>query len=113
MKTDAERRANKKYRQTPKGKKARRKKDWKRRGVIWNNNMEFELIYQKYLMWNNCQLCNKILIGSDKCLDHCHSSGRFRMILCNTCNKQYDRKERWDLHLLGTKPRNELGQFMS
>tara|TARA_R110001632_G_scaffold78375_2_gene175818 strand:- start:230 stop:568 length:339 start_codon:yes stop_codon:yes gene_type:complete len=111
MKTPAELRASKKYSQTPKGIKTQRKRNWKRRGVIWDSSFAFELMYQKYLIWSKCQLCNKILIGADKCLDHCHNTGHFRLILCKNCNRVYDKTPRWDLHLLCKKPRDKYGKF--
>lgn len=33
-----------------------------------------------------CKICQKVLIGRDAHIDHCHSSGKVRGILCHTCN---------------------------
>lgn len=33
-----------------------------------------------------CEGCGKHVSGGDKCLDHCHVSGRLRGVLCRQCN---------------------------
>lgn len=32
-----------------------------------------------------CEICSKY-VGDSLCVDHCHSSGKFRGLLCSTCN---------------------------
>ena len=34
----------------------------------------------------NCEICERKLTKENKCLDHCHSTGRFRGALCKRCN---------------------------
>lgn len=34
----------------------------------------------------HCQVCEKEIIGPDKCIDHCHDSGEVRGVLCRKCN---------------------------
>jgi hypothetical protein len=34
----------------------------------------------------NCEICNREFTPKNKCLDHCHSTGRFRGALCKRCN---------------------------
>jgi len=59
---------------------------WKRYGVISD---DFDKLYQYYLSIDECENCGIELnsgTGTKKCLDHCHNTGLFRNILCNTCN---------------------------
>ena len=82
---------DKKYRQTEAGKKTERKKVWKKRGVIFETKEEFEAVYKIYLETEFCNFCNCKLhegnVGSGKkTLDHDHTTGKFRNILCNKCN---------------------------
>tara|TARA_R110000751_G_C13688347_1_gene472023 strand:+ start:136 stop:510 length:375 start_codon:yes stop_codon:yes gene_type:complete len=79
---------NKVYCQTENGKKFNRINNWKQLGVISD---DFNELYNKYINTNNCEECNVELIhgmyGSNKkCLDHNHTTGKFRNILCNGCN---------------------------
>ena len=80
---------NKKYFQTENGKKVSLKSSWKSRGVNMNN---FEEFYKIYIETTNCDICDRILTNGNpitettKCLDHCHITGDFRCILCNSCN---------------------------
>ena len=93
MKSKQER--QKKYYESDKGKKSERKKWWKRRGVVFDN--DFEEIYDRYINSSQCELCNKVYKNSlDKCLDHCHTTGKFRNVVCQNCNKIRDVKIRVD-----------------
>ena len=87
----------KEYHKTPQYKKTYTLSHWKRSGLIG----DYEAIYQRYLNTNNCDLCNILLCegrgGNRKCMDHCHNTGQFRNIVCNTCNSiKSDNKIRTD-----------------
>ncbi len=79
----------KEYYQTEQGKKSRRISDWKRHGLIHDNYNE---LYEYYLNCKNCEKCNieltydKRNTPTTKCMDHFHLDGKFRNILCFTCN---------------------------
>ena len=74
----------KEYRQTPNGIKSRRIIRWKERGVI---NDDFDKLYELYINTNNCNVCKKVFKNTkDRCLDHDHTNGQFRQILCHSCN---------------------------
>ncbi len=78
---------NRRWSKTPKGIKCYTKKNWKRRGL----NMDtFEEVYEKYLHTSHCELCSvefeKQNNGKQKCMDHCHTTGQFRNIVCRNCN---------------------------
>ena len=80
---------NKQYYQSPAGKKIYRICDWKKRGVIHQN---FDELYEKFINTEYCDLCSvKLTIdryntSTTRCLDHCHETGEFRNVLCNSCN---------------------------
>jgi len=80
--------ADKKYRQTEKGKEVQTISNWKIRNVKSN---DFPALYQYYKRCKNCENCGIELIegntGSNrKCLDHNHLTGEFRNVLCHSCN---------------------------
>ena len=82
--SDKGREANKRYYLSDKGKKCKRIYIWKARGVI----CDFETIHEIYFNTSNCDLCNiELQTGINKTLDHCHSCGTVRGILCSNCNK--------------------------
>jgi len=73
--------------------KTRTNYNWKRSGMIFTPD-EFEEIYNKYIYSTNCELCDVLFPNSrNRCLDHCHETGKIRNIVCNKCNAQKrDRK---------------------
>jgi len=79
------------YDRSPKVIKIKRIGKWKLRGVIhtdWNN------LYELYLKTDKCDKCKCEFIGTNrKCLDHCHTTGAFRNILCHRCNLNTDRAD--------------------
>lgn len=84
---DKRRESDRKYSNSPGGKKKRTYSQWKSRGL----NMEtFEEVYDKYLHTTHCELCNVELEDKNnrnqKCMDHCHTTGQFRNIVCRNCN---------------------------
>ena len=57
---------------------------WKRIGVIYH---DFDDLYDVYIKTMNCWHCNKEFVSTrDRCLDHDHTTGSFRAIVCNKCN---------------------------
>lgn len=78
---------NKKYRETPEGKKTNIKNKWKSRGLDMDT---FYYVYPIYLNTTHCDSCNVLLTnnnsGTQKCMDHCHATGMFRNIICKNCN---------------------------
>ena len=60
--------------------------NWRARGLIYHNIDE---LYEVYINTMSCQHCNKEFKKSnDRCLDHDHSTGIFRKIICRTCNNR-------------------------
>ena len=66
--------------------------NWKRRGLIETDYYTYDSLYEIYLTHTNCELCNveltvdKKRTKTTKCMDHDHSTGIFRFILCQCCN---------------------------
>ena len=75
---------NKSYQQTPSGIKSHRISKWKYRGVKCD---DFDKLYELYFNTHNCNVCKKVFNNSQsKHLDHCHTTGNFRQVLCCSCN---------------------------
>jgi len=73
--------------QTPHGKFLNKISKWKTIGLICETVEEIEGIYGLYISSERCEECNcPYTKENKKCMDHCHESGKFRYILCNSCN---------------------------
>jgi len=59
---------------------------WKRSGLIYD---DYDALYETYIKTMECQHCQTEFTKNNKrCLDHDHTTGLFRMIVCNRCNNQ-------------------------
>tara|TARA_R110000787_G_C13065778_1_gene408381 strand:- start:25 stop:483 length:459 start_codon:yes stop_codon:yes gene_type:complete len=82
---------NKEYSKTPNGKKVNTLGCWKSRGLIASKE-EKDRIYNLYLNQDFCNACDvKLTRNSDHSktdaqMDHCHETGRFRHVICHSCN---------------------------
>ena len=66
--------------------KSTTKHNWNRLGVKFDL-LEFEIIYNKYINSEYCELCNKEFLNRrDRCMEHDHETGYFRNICCQKCN---------------------------
>ena len=72
------------WKNTPQGKKSSYIATWKKIGV---KHDDFSSLYEYYINCKNCEECGKEDIkGRNKHLDHDHTTGLFRNVLCNSCN---------------------------
>jgi len=78
---------HKEYNKTPQGIKRRFIGEWKISGLKLFG-YTYDEVYEYYLSINNCEVCNKDISmgGHQKNMDHCHSTGIFRWVLCVSCN---------------------------
>lgn len=68
--------------------------DWKRRGLIIDNDDDLFGLFIFYQAIENCEQCGILFKSkSDKCLDHNHLTGQFRDVICRSCNFTSDRKK--------------------
>ena len=57
---------------------------WKKRGLIYD---DYDDLYEVYIKTMQCQHCNREFKNStDRCMDHDHTTGKFRKIVCRSCN---------------------------
>lgn len=61
---------------------------WKYQGLICG---DFDELYDYFKSVNNCERCDVLLTSGENCntrkvMDHDHSTGEFRNVLCNLCN---------------------------
>ena len=76
----------KEYRKTPAYKKSYCITNWKKSGVICEND-DYISLYDRYLNCKNCEECGKEgITGLNKHLDHDHKTGLFRNVICSSCN---------------------------
>jgi len=84
----------KEYEQTPQGKKTNMISSWKRRGLLWETKEEIDEIYERYLNSKRCELCDVEYTETIiKNMDHSHTTGKFRNVLCHRCNSNTDRQD--------------------
>ena len=79
---------------------------WKRRGLIcekYTNEYglicdKYDQVYQLWLDSTHCDKCGcQYTKGNHKDMEHCHTTGRFRAIVCHKCNmNMLDLKKRTD-----------------
>tara|TARA_R110001592_G_scaffold3175_1_gene17873 strand:- start:4444 stop:4779 length:336 start_codon:yes stop_codon:yes gene_type:complete len=78
---------SKKYRQTEKGRFVKLKSNWRYHRIKCDDWDKF--YYERYLKVTHCECCN-LEFGNErknfKNVDHQHSSGHIRNILCHACN---------------------------
>ena len=63
------------------------KSSWKKNGLIVSEE-DFESLYYMYIYATQCELCDKEFPNTrDRQMEHNHSNGEFRNIVCRSCNQ--------------------------
>ena len=80
----------KKYNKTEIGKKTKTISKWINIFKIkFDDRTQAEYYYNSYINTHSCNWCNKDFKDSlDRCMDHCHTCGLPRAIICRSCNNK-------------------------
>ena len=70
---------------------------WKKvLGLLLRPGETYEMIYDKVQNTTHCEKCKVELCDGRKpngrCMDHCHETNLFRMVLCRKCNASFKRE---------------------
>jgi len=82
----------KEYKKSEKGKMVNKISEWKSRGLLMDTYYDYLTIYYHWLGSTHCEKCNKEFDNTkhnDKNMDHEHSTGQYRNILCYNCNTNW------------------------
>ena len=73
------------YYNTEKGYKSKIEKSWKDNGMIFTVE-EYNILLNK--QGGKCAICSAVSNndGTKLCVDHCHTTGKIRGLLCHKCN---------------------------
>tara|TARA_R110001606_G_scaffold354731_1_gene505450 strand:- start:195 stop:647 length:453 start_codon:yes stop_codon:yes gene_type:complete len=72
------------YSKTPTGKRSHKIASWKHIGAIGDLKLFYD---ERYLPATQCEVCEKVFKSNrDKHMDHCHTTGEIRWVLCCRCN---------------------------
>jgi len=70
---------------------------WKNKlGIKLRENEDWDSVYLYYITCEKCELCGieltdgKPMKSNTRCLDHDHSTGFIRDVVCNACNRKID-----------------------
>ena len=100
---DKEHERHKKYREANKDKEHERHKKYRetnKKNIIINSWLniskikfadrnEAEFYYETYINTHRCTWCDKMFENSkERCMDHCHTCGLPRAIICRSCNNK-------------------------
>ena len=70
--------------------------NWIKRGLILREGETYKDIYSLYMNTDFCNQCsvkfNNEINNQKRAMDHDHSSGYFRQVICMKCNKGFDLK---------------------
>jgi hypothetical protein len=85
----------KEYRASEEGIKSARITKMKQYGIISD---DYDALYEKWKNTTHCEECNVELVGGNlgrnrKVIDHDHSTGLFRNIICHRCNFERGMKD--------------------
>ena len=85
------------YNTKNKKKIAQQKKEWSAKNWLSRVNSDFKRHYGKSFNWDvyynmlqgqdsACKICGVVPDDTRLCVDHCHTSGNVRFLLCDFCN---------------------------
>ena len=98
---EKEKERHKLYKQSPAGKKTYTLSNWKNQSKLQETREEMERLYELWLTQEICSSCDVKLTrtgtkcSTDACLDHSHTTNRFRQICCHSCNIMDNWKKYW------------------
>jgi len=92
-----------KYYQSAAGNKKVKFTRWKATGLILREGETEDEIYERYINTNKCDICSKLFMTTrERCMDHDHTTGFFRQVLCQNCNirDRWEAKQRKDAEIV-------------